>query len=59
MNTAKYVVVTQYGHGIDVYESNSKRMCNAYLKQALAKGSKPGFLKCMKTSEWKKMEDRT
>ena len=38
----KYVVVTS--SGLPVYESDSKRMCNAYLKQAISKGAPAGFL---------------
>ena len=38
----KYTVVT--ASGCSVYESDSKRKCNAYLKQALEKGSPVGFL---------------
>lgn len=34
-------VVTE--NGTSVFEGN-KRQCNAYLKQALEKGSTPGFL---------------
>ena len=37
----KYIVIT--ASGLDVF-SGSMRECNAYLKQALKKGSVPGFL---------------
>lgn len=39
----KYRVITT--SGLVVYESDSKRLCNAYVKQAVAKGSPVGFLK--------------
>lgn len=38
----KYAVVTPTG--LIVYESDQKRMCSAYIRQALRKGSVPGFL---------------
>ena len=42
MERKKYTVVTETG--LDVFESNSKLMCRAYIRQAVKKGSKPGFL---------------
>lgn len=50
-NTKKYVVAT--ATGLIVYENDSKRMCNAYLKSALKKGSKPEFLRCLTGKDWK------
>lgn len=40
----KWLVITNAGAGIDVFESDSKRECNAYLRQAHRKGSPVGFL---------------
>lgn len=45
----KYTVIT--ASGFSVYESDSKRMCNVYLKQALEKGSPVGFLSIVKLKE--------
>ncbi len=42
MGRKKYMVVTNTG--LEVFESNSKLMCKAYIRQAVKKGSKPGFL---------------
>lgn len=42
MGRKKYMIVTNTG--LEVFESNSKLMCKAYIRQAVKKGSKPGFL---------------
>lgn len=42
MERKKYAVVTSTG--LEVFENNSKLMCKAYIRQAIKKGSKPGFL---------------
>ena len=48
----KYVVITE--SGLSVFESDSKRTCNAYLRQALQKGSAPGFLRIVTGKEFEK-----
>ena len=48
----KYVVITK--SGTDVFQSDSKWECNAYLKQALQKGSVPGFLRIVTRKEFEK-----
>jgi hypothetical protein len=50
MGQKNYVVVTK--SGLSVFESNSKPMCRAYIRQAVKKGSKPGFLSI--AEEWAK-----
>lgn len=40
----KWFVTTNAGAGIVVFESDSKRECNAYLKNAHRMGSPVGFL---------------
>ena len=45
----KYLVLTGYGFGAPCFESDSKRECNAYLRQALKKGSEPGYLCIVKS----------
>lgn len=37
-----YIVLT--ANGLNVFESYSKKRCQAYIRQAIEKGSKPGFL---------------
>lgn len=44
----KWEVVT--ASGMSVFEGN-KRECNAYLKQALKKGSEPGFLRIVENTK--------
>lgn len=39
-----WLVVTNAGAGIIVFESNSKRECSAYIKNAHRMGSPVGFL---------------
>lgn len=45
----KYAVIT--ATGLPVFENNSKNTCKAYIKQALAKGSKPGFLSIVESKK--------
>lgn len=40
----KWLVITNTGAGIVVFESDSKRECNAYLRNAHRMGSPVGFL---------------
>lgn len=43
-----YIVITETG--LNVFESYSKRKCLAYIRQAIEKGSKPGFLSILEAS---------
>ena len=43
-----YIVLT--AHGLNVFESYSKKKCQAYIRQAIKKGSKPGFLSILEGS---------
>lgn len=45
----KYVVIT--ASGLPVFESDHKRPCKAYIKNALERGSKPGFLSIVEGKE--------
>lgn len=35
-----------------VFEADSKRLCNSYVRQAVCKGSKPGFLSIISCKDY-------
>ena len=47
----RWSVVTE--SGLPVYEG-SRAQCNSYLRQAIKKGSPPGFLRIVKTDDLEK-----
>jgi len=50
--TMKYIVATDKGNGISVFEADKKQTCVQYIEQAIKKGSKPGYLAILTESDW-------